>query len=108
MRSEASKAPRDQPVKTSVQRFADDPRVRPERRRAERVELVVRVDYKTVDELFSEFARNINEGGMFVETDTPSEPGCAVTLQFRIPGSKEPIAVMGRVVRVSAGDREEP
>jgi type IV pilus assembly protein PilZ len=95
-------------VKTSVQRFADDPRGRPERRRAERVELMVRVDYKTVDELFSEFARNINEGGMFVETDTPPEPGCAVALQFRIPGSAEPIAVMGRVVRVSAGSHEEP
>ena len=69
---------------------------------------MVRVDYKTVDELFSEFARNINEGGMFVETDTPPEPGCPVALQFRIPGSAEPIAVMGRVVRISAGDREEP
>ena len=63
---------------------------------------MVRVDYKTVDELFSEFARNINEGGMFVETDTPAEPGSAVALQFRIPGSDEPIAVMGRVVRTTA------
>jgi type IV pilus assembly protein PilZ len=69
---------------------------------------MVRVDYKTVDELFSEFARNINEGGMFVETDCPPEPGSPVALQFSIPGSDEPIAVMGRVVRTSAGDREEP
>jgi uncharacterized protein (TIGR02266 family) len=96
-------------VKTSVQRFRDDRNgARTERRRAERVELMVRVDYKTVDELFSEFARNINEGGMFVETDTPPEPGSAVALQFRIPGSEEPIAVMGRVVRTSEGNREEP
>jgi type IV pilus assembly protein PilZ len=69
---------------------------------------MVRVDYKTVDELFSEFARNINEGGMFVETEAPPEPGSAVALQFRIPGSAEPIAVMGRVVRTTAGDRDEP
>jgi type IV pilus assembly protein PilZ len=69
---------------------------------------MVRVDYKTVDELFSEFARNINEGGMFVETDTPAAPGSAVALQFRIPGSAEPIAVMGRVVRTTDGSREEP
>ena len=96
-------------MKTSVQRIDDDRRgQRAERRRAERVELMVRVDYKTVDELFSEFARNINEGGMFVETDAPPEPGSAIALQFRIPGSNEPIAVMGRVVRITAGGRDEP
>ena len=78
------------------------------RRRSERVGLVVRVDYKTVDELFSEFARNINEGGMFVETEAPPDPGSQVALQFRVPGSDEPIQVMGRVVRASVGDRDEP
>ena len=96
-------------MKTSLQRFSDDRSgAGRERRRTERVELMVRVDYKTVDELFSEFARNINEGGMFVETDAPPAPGSAVALQFRIPGSDEPIAVMGRVVRTTEGSREEP
>jgi len=60
------------PLNTSVQRFRDDRKSGSERRRSERVDLLVRVDYKTVDELFSEFARNINEGGMFVETDAPA------------------------------------
>jgi type IV pilus assembly protein PilZ len=95
-------------LKTSVQRLREDRQGARNRRRSDRIELMVRVDYKTVDELFSEFARNINEGGMFVETETPPEPGAAVALQFRIPGSAEPIAVMGRVVRTSAGDRDEP
>jgi len=79
-----------------------------ERRRTERVDLVVRVEYKTVDELFSEFARNINEGGMFVETESPPENGAPVALQFRVPGSEEPIQVMGRVVRTSVGERGDP
>ena len=96
-------------MKTSVERFRSDRQPSgQERRHSERIELMVRVDYKTVDELFSEFARNINEGGMFVETDTPPEPGSAVALQFRIPGSREPIAVMGRVVRTTTGNLEEP
>ena len=95
-------------MKTSVQRIREDRTSPRERRRSERIELMVRVDYKTVDELFSEFARNINEGGMFVETESPPEPGAVVALQFRIPGSAEPIAVMGRVVRITAGDRDEP
>jgi type IV pilus assembly protein PilZ len=79
-----------------------------ERRRSERSDCVVQVDYKTVDELFSEFARNINEGGLFVETETPPAVGSRVALQFRIPGSSEPIQVMGRVVRTSEGVRDEP
>ena len=79
-----------------------------ERRRSDRIELIVRVDYKTVDELFSEFARNINEGGLFIETETPPAIGSEVALQFNIPGSEEPLQVMGRVVRKSPGDRGEP
>jgi type IV pilus assembly protein PilZ len=96
-------------MKTSLHRPPEDLQAAgAERRRTERVDLVVRVDYKTVDELFSEFARNINEGGMFVETEAPPELGSPVALQFRIPGSEEPIQVMGRVVRATVGDHEEP
>jgi type IV pilus assembly protein PilZ len=74
-----------------------------ERRKSERVELLVRVTYQSVDELFSEFARNINEGGIFIETDTPQEPGSPVGLQFKLPGSDELIEVVGTVVRSSDG-----
>jgi type IV pilus assembly protein PilZ len=79
-----------------------------ERRRSERTDYVVRVDYKTVDELFSEFARNINEGGLFVETEQPPAVGSMVALEFQIPGGAEPIQVMGRVIRTSEGERDEP
>ncbi len=96
-------------MKMSVEKRseADEQTGGAERRRSNRVELVVRVDYKTVDELFSEFARNINEGGLFVETDTPPEIGANVALQFKIPGNEDPIQVMGRVVRISPGDSQE-
>ena len=72
-----------------------------ERRKSERAELLVRVNYQSVDELFSEFARNINEGGLFVETESPHPVGTAVTLQFQIPGSEEPVQVAGNVVRAT-------
>ena len=72
-----------------------------ERRRSERADVLVRVDYQTVDEIFSDFARNINEGGMFVETDQPAAVGTQVSLQFRIPGSDQPVVSTGTVVRVS-------
>ena len=75
-----------------------------ERRKSERVDLLVRVTYQSVDEIFSEFARNINEGGLFIETDTPEELGSSLTLQFMLPGSDDVIEVDGTVVRVSSGD----
>jgi type IV pilus assembly protein PilZ len=95
-------------MKTTVEKAHTESATGDDRRRWDRVDMVVRVDYKTVDELFSEFARNINEGGVFVETDTPSELGSSVAMQFQIPGSQEPIQVMGRVVRVSEGSLQDP
>jgi len=74
-----------------------------ERRKSQRVGLVVRVTYQTVDELFSEFARNINEGGIFIETDNPQELGSSVALQFKLPGSDDLIEVAGTVVRTGDG-----
>jgi type IV pilus assembly protein PilZ len=81
---------------------------RSDRRKSPRADLVVRVDYQTVDELFSEFARNINEGGIFIESDHPHPLGTPVKLQFQVPGSEDPIRVSGAVVRVSEGNAAEP
>ncbi len=79
-----------------------------ERRKTNRAELVVRVDYQTVDELFSEFARNINEGGIFVETETPHGVGTSVDLQFKLPGNDEPVRITGTVMHVSPGSPGDP
>ena len=79
-----------------------------ERRRSARAPLVVRVDYSSVDALFSEFTRNINEGGMFIATDRPPPLESTVTLQFTLPHGDEPIKIGGRVTRVSEGGDGEP
>ncbi len=79
-----------------------------ERRKSERTDLVVRVAYQTVDELFSEFARNINEGGLFVESEAPHPPGTPVDLEFSLPGSEDPLQIRAQVVRASAGEAGEP
>ncbi|MFP8877885.1 MAG: TIGR02266 family protein [Myxococcota bacterium] len=83
-------------------------KVRVERRSSRRVGFSVRVDYKTVDELFSEFAQNVNEGGLFIQTDEPPEIGASIALEFRIPETEAPIQVIGRVVRLSDGLGPEP
>ena len=88
-----------------ARRSGSDPE---ERRRGERVALKIPVDYSAVDAFFTEFSANINEGGMFIETDTQAEPGTQVQLQFNLPGLDEPIAVSGIVARSSDGKEESP
>ena len=74
-----------------------------ERRRSDRAELIVRVDYSTIDELFSEFTRDINEGGLFIETEKPRPPGTEVSLYFNLPGSDGTVKTNGMVIRVCDG-----
>jgi uncharacterized protein (TIGR02266 family) len=54
--------------------------------------------------MFSEFTRDINEGGLFIETEKPHQPGTEVSMQFYLPGSQEVLQTLGRVVRVSSGN----
>ena len=79
-----------------------------ERRRTLRTELIVRVDYSTIDEMFSEFTRDINEGGLFIETEKPQPAGTEVTMHFNLPGTAETVSTVGRVVHVTSGDDQLP
>lgn len=75
-----------------------------ERRRSARELVEIEVEYETVDELFTEFTRNINEGGVFVATERPLELDEAVQLRFQLPGNAESILATGRVVRLQTKD----
>ena len=79
-----------------------------ERRASPRAEIVVRVNYQNVDSLFSEFARNINDGGIFIETKTPQPVGTNIELEFKLPGADRPIEVVGNVVRTISADQADP
>jgi uncharacterized protein (TIGR02266 family) len=79
-----------------------------DRRRSPRSPLLVRICYSTVDALFSEFTRNINEGGLFIETESPPPTDTRVALNFQLPGSDEPIQARGRVTWVKTASEEGP
>ena len=79
-----------------------------ERRRSGRSDLLVRVEYSTVDEIFSEFTRDINEGGLFIETEKPRPTGTEVSLRFNLPGNVAPMQTVGRVVWVRSATDQEP
>ncbi len=77
----------------------------PERRGATRAELMVRIEYSTVDEMFSEFTRDINEGGLFIETKKPRPVGTEIALRFALPGGEGVIETTGLVVRIAEPGR---
>ena len=79
-----------------------------DRRRFDRADLVVNIEYSTVDDLFTEFTRDINEGGVFIETESPQEIGTMIDLQFVLPGSGDPIKAPGMVVRSNDGSEPGP
>ncbi len=79
-----------------------------ERRRASREPIKIPIDYSAVDVFFSEFASNINEGGMFIETDNPAELDDVVQLQMRFPELESPVQVGGRVAWTSDGKEGGP
>jgi uncharacterized protein (TIGR02266 family) len=73
-----------------------------------RAPIKIPVAYGAVEALLSEFASNINEGGMFIETDSPAELDELVQLQFSFPGIEGVIRVGGRVAWISDGKDETP
>ena len=79
-----------------------------ERRLSPRAAVTVRVDYSTVDSMFSEFTRNINEGGLFIESETLLALDEQVHLQFRLPGIDDPIKASGRVAWVREAGIDGP
>ena len=79
-----------------------------DRRRSARAAVELRVDYSTVDAFFSDFASDINEGGMFVENESPPEVGTGVALHFVLPRSDEPLKLQGRVVWRRERSQGEP
>ena len=79
-----------------------------ERRLSPRAPVTVLVDYPTIDALFSEFARIINEGGLFIESETLLALDEQVQLQFRLPGLDDPIKASGRVAWVREAGIDGP
>ncbi len=83
-------------------RFDSDGRtVEIEQRRSPRTPFNIRVQYATVDALFADFTRNINEGGLFIETSDPCPVDSVVGLDFELPGDTVPVRTQGRVVWVN-------
>ena len=69
-----------------------------DRRRSQRVELVLKVAYQQPEDLLSDYITNLGEGGIFIHTKLPFEEGQRISFSLSFPGLLEPID-FGGVVR---------
>ncbi len=56
-----------------------------ERRRAYRKAVRLEIYYSTPMEIFTSLSQNLNEGGIFIETDRPAPIGTVVEINFISP-----------------------
>ena len=69
-----------------------------ENRRAPRTPLILKVDYRDVDKFFTGFAENLSEGGMFISTSRPLQPGATLFLEFLLPDSSLKVKTRAEVM----------
>jgi type IV pilus assembly protein PilZ len=70
-----------------------------ERRAEPRVPLHIQIQYKTADQFFQDYMKNLSSGGIFIETSKPLKVGTKLKVQFCLPKMKKEILADGVVVR---------
>jgi len=73
-------------------------------RQSDRLHHELLVAYRTVDGLITDWAVNISEGGIFINTRTPMPVGTMVKLIISLPDAAFPFDLTGRVTRVHEYD----
>jgi uncharacterized protein (TIGR02266 family) len=72
-------------------------------RRLPRLPITLEVSYRTAGAFLVSYSMNLSKGGIFLETQTPLEPGEHVSLKFDVPG-EGPLEVEGVVAWVRSND----
>jgi type IV pilus assembly protein PilZ len=74
------------------------------KRRALRLHHQIPVAYRSVGSFLSDWATNISQGGLFINTRSPLPVGTEVKVLVQIPGAAFPCELAGRVTRVTEYD----
>lgn len=76
-----------------------------DRRRDERVPIELKVQYRRFNSFFSDYARNISKGGLFIQTPKPLPIGTEFLFRLGIPEQQAPFELRGEVKWIeSEGD----
>ena len=76
------------------------------KRRAARLHHDIPVAYRSVGSFLSDWATNISQGGLFINTRKPLPVGTVVKILVQIPGASFPCQLGGRVTRVTQYDNK--
>jgi len=68
-----------------------------ENRKHPRTPVILKVDYRDVDTFFTSFAENLSEGGMFISTNRPLDPGTTLFVEFLLPDSSVTVKTRAEV-----------
>src|SRR5574342_175269 len=74
------------------------------KRKATRLHHELPVAYRTVGSFLTDWATNISQGGLFINTRKPLPVGTVVRLIIQLPSAEFPFAITGRVTRVTEFD----
>ncbi|MGC8927976.1 MAG: TIGR02266 family protein [Myxococcota bacterium] len=68
-----------------------------EKRREDRVEVELKVGYRTIGSFITDYIINISKGGIFINTTKPLPVGTKIRILFSIPDIPFPFDLMGIV-----------
>ncbi|MCB1197085.1 MAG: TIGR02266 family protein [Bdellovibrionota bacterium] len=72
-----------------------------DKRESKRVPIKFQVDFHSDGHFLIEYATNISEQGIFIQTNQPMKKGTRVELEFSLPDSKLKIKALGTVAWVN-------
>jgi type IV pilus assembly protein PilZ len=78
------------------------------KRRARRLQHELPVAYRSVGSFLTDWATDISQGGMFINTRTPLPVGTDVKILIQLPTIESPIGLSGKVTRVIGIDAKSP
>jgi uncharacterized protein (TIGR02266 family) len=77
------------------------------KRKAARLHHEIPVAYRSVGSFLSDWATNISQGGLFINTRKPLPVGTPVNIIIQLPGEPFPSNLEGRVTRVTEFDNHQ-
>ena len=77
------------------------------KRKAARLHHEIPLAYRSLGSFLSDWATNISQGGLFINTRKPLPVGTPVSIIIQLPGEPFPSSLEGRVTRVTELDNQE-
>ncbi len=71
-------------------------------RKATRLHHELPIAYRSVGSFLTDWATNISQGGLFINTRKPLAVGTEVRIIIQLPGAEFPFDISGRVTRIEA------